>query len=244
VGEFEINTDVNLDQLCETFRNDRRLRITEFLDPASAEALYHYLDKRAEWSSFLTDKGRMFELPPEIRRNCSAGGEQRLIDLAHASARDGGVAYIYDATRCFAGDAVAYVKDESILARFADFVNSPMFLDFVRRVSGVEELDMADAQAMRFRAGNFMTFHGGTSSLEYTKTQRAFYSYQLTPEWKAEWGGLLEFRGTAARSVEAYVPCFNCLDMFAFPQGHWVSAVSPFAGGSTYSVRGGIFAHP
>jgi SM-20-related protein len=245
VGEiFKINSNINPDKLRETFRKARRLRITEFLLPAGAEALYHYLDERAEWSSFLVNKGRMYELPPEIRRNYSAQEEQRLINLAHGSARDGGVAYIYDATRPFSPEVPVRAQDPSILARFADFANSLVFLEFIRRLSGIEEIDMIEVQGMRFSPGNFITFRGAAPFLDRARRQHAFYSYHLTPEWKAEWGGLLEFRGTEGRSIEGYVPCFNCLDIFAFPQGHWLSVVSPFAGASSYSVWGGMHGYP
>lgn len=241
---FEINSDINPDKLCETFQNVRRVRISGFLPPASAEALYHYVHEQAEWNSFLTNKGRMYELPHEFKRHYGAEEEQALINLAHTSARDGGVAYIYDATHRFSQEAAVRARDPSILARFADFLNSQVFLEFVRRVSGIEEIDTVEVQAMRFCPGHFITFRGATPFLNKPIRQHAFYSYHLTPEWKAEWGGLLEFRGVEGRTVEAYVPCFNALDIFAFPQGHWLSVVSPFAGGSSYAVWGGMHGHP
>jgi Rps23 Pro-64 3,4-dihydroxylase Tpa1-like proline 4-hydroxylase len=91
------------------------------------------------------------------------------------------------------------------------------------------------------RPGHFITFHDATRSADKEGKRRAAYSYNLTPEWKTEWGGLLEFRGKEGHIVEAFSPCFNCLDLFAFPQGHWMSLVAPFCDGPTYAVTGGLY---
>jgi Rps23 Pro-64 3,4-dihydroxylase Tpa1-like proline 4-hydroxylase len=241
--EFAIDAGLDPEQLCEAFREFRRLRILEFLDPSSAETLYQFINNEAEWNLIFVSNGRMYELPAEYRKNCSDQDEQRLVSLAHANAKEGGLGFIYDATRRIEPDQPPSTQNPSVLTRFANFVNSPPFLDFVRHLSGIAEINSADVQARRFRVGNFMTFCGGARGQDNASSRRAFYRYNLTPEWKAEWGGLLEFRGAADCSVDAYVPCFNCLDIFYFPQGHWVSAVSPFAGGDSFSIEGSLCAN-
>jgi Rps23 Pro-64 3,4-dihydroxylase Tpa1-like proline 4-hydroxylase len=133
------------------------------------------------------------------------------------------------------------VENGGSLALFADFLNSSVFMDFARQVSGIQEIAFAEVRALRFRPGQFMTFRDVPDSAGVNARCRAFYSYNLTPEWKAEWGGLLEFKGNRGHLVEAYLPCFNCLDIFACPQGHWVSVVAPSAGGPIYSVSGGLY---
>lgn len=238
---FEINPCHNAGQMQEIFGIKRRLHIAEFLDPTSAEALYHHLDEEVGWSTFLTSNGRRYEAPPAIRRQHTSAQERELIDLAHASARRGGLAYVYDASGPLRRDPTMRGRDDSLLARFADFLNSSMFLTFVRRACGVEELACAAVQAVCLRPGHFVSFQEVPHGDGHQGKCCGVYAYNVTPEWKAEWGGLLELRGSEGHLVEAFAPCFNCLDVFACPQGHWVSAVAPFAGGPQYAVSGGLY---
>jgi hypothetical protein len=238
---FEINPGLDPDKLGEVFRIRRRLHIVGWLNVAAAEALYHSLNEYREWSSFLTGNGRMYEAPFEVRSKYTDEHEQELVNLANASARQDGFAYTYDASRRVSPQTAARARDPLLLLNFAGFVNSGVFTEFVRRVTGIEEIAYIDVQAMRLRSGHFITFRDTTPFADKERKCSAFFSYNLTPEWKPEWGGLLEFRGQEGHLVEAYIPCFNCLDIFALPQGHWVSVVSPFASGPSYSVSGSIY---
>jgi SM-20-related protein len=236
---FEIDLDRNTDKISADFRINRRLHIPEFLNHRAAEALYYHLKEQVEWSTLLASNGRKYEAPAKIQRKYSAKEQQQLTDLAHAGARGGEQAYLYEATHFLPRDLT---KDRSMLGRLAKVLRSSEFMEFMRRVSGVKEIAFVDVQAMRISSGHFMTFRSMPDSSAGPGAKcYAFYSYNLTPEWKAEWGGLMEFRGNKGHLVEAHLPCFNCLDIFACPQGHWMSAVSPFAGGPNYSVSGGFY---
>ena len=60
----------------------------------------------------------------------------------------------------------------------------------------------------------------------------------LTPAWRAEWGGVLEFLDADGHVAEGYVPSFNALNLFAVPQLHHVSHIAPFARGPRLSITG------
>jgi Rps23 Pro-64 3,4-dihydroxylase Tpa1-like proline 4-hydroxylase len=68
----------------------------------------------------------------------------------------------------------------------------------------------------------------------------ASFQLNLTPEWRPEWGGLLEFRGTG-HSIEGILPRFNSLDIYTFPQGHWIGAVAPYARGPRLAIAGRLY---
>ncbi len=238
---FEINPKLDAAKLNEEFKANRRLHVSELLSPEASEALYHYVNEQVEWSTYLVSKGRMYEAPPEVRKEYTEKDEQELIDAAVANARELGFTYIYDSNRRVSEDPAVRAQDPSLLARFADFANSATFLDFMRTLTGVPELVRAEVHAMRFRSGHFITFHDGTRSADKEGKKRATYFYNLTPEWRVEWGGLLEFRGKEGHLVEAYAPCFNCLDVIAFPMGHWMSMVAPFIDGPAYAIQGGLY---
>ncbi len=70
------------------------------------------------------------------------------------------------------------------------------------------------------------------------KQRRAAYVLSLTPEWRAEWGGVLEFLDADGHIAEGYVPCFNALNVFLVPQLHHVSCVAAFAAAPRLSLTG------
>ena len=59
----------------------------------------------------------------------------------------------------------------------------------------------------------------------------------LTPMWRPEWGGVLQFLDSSGHIEEGYVPTFNALNLFRVPMPHFVSLVAPY-GGLRYSVTG------
>jgi Rps23 Pro-64 3,4-dihydroxylase Tpa1-like proline 4-hydroxylase len=163
--------------------------------------------------------------------------EEALGSFAVQSAKEGGVSYLHDSSNAEPSREV-----DSPLREFREVLNSAAVIQVFRDITGISDLAHASLEARRFRAGHFMTFHHGTQSSDDTGKRRASFSLNLTPEWKPEWGGMLEFRGIAdANLVEAIVPSFNCLDVFPFPRGHWVSLVSGFVDCPIYALVGGLY---
>ncbi|MNL50034.1 hypothetical protein D3C87_1730150 [compost metagenome] len=60
----------------------------------------------------------------------------------------------------------------------------------------------------------------------------------LTPRWRAEWGGQLQFLDADGDVSESLIPAFDALNVFRVPQSHAVSVVAPFAGAPRYSITG------
>jgi SM-20-related protein len=236
--EFQINPDNDVEEFGAYFRAHRRLHISEFLERHCSEALYHHLKEDVTWSSFLSINRRRYEAAAEVQRTYRSRQRRQLANLAYSTARQGDYAYFHDGSAVISPDCS---NGSSLLARLAKFLNSGTFKDFIRRVSGIEEVAFVDARALRFCAGHFMTYGHEQISADANAKCRLLYYYNLTPSWRPEWGGLLEFRGNKGYIVEAQLPCFNCLDLFPWSQGHWISFVSPFADGENYSVSGGIY---
>jgi Rps23 Pro-64 3,4-dihydroxylase Tpa1-like proline 4-hydroxylase len=59
----------------------------------------------------------------------------------------------------------------------------------------------------------------------------------MTPEWRPDWGGILQFIDARGNIAEGYTPCFNALNIFRVPAVHSVSQVALY-GGFRYSVTG------
>jgi Rps23 Pro-64 3,4-dihydroxylase Tpa1-like proline 4-hydroxylase len=60
----------------------------------------------------------------------------------------------------------------------------------------------------------------------------------MTPLWRADWGGLLNFFARDGHVAEAYTPTFNSLTIFRVPQVHSVGIVAPFAKYGRFSISG------
>ena len=113
------------------------------------------------------------------------------------------------------------------------------FIAFVRAVTGMSAIAFADAQATLYRPGDFLTAHDDTAA---GKNRLAAYVLSMTPAWRADMGGILEFLDANGHVGGGYVPTFNALNLFRVPQVHCVSQVSLF-GALRYSVTGWFRSH-
>jgi len=237
---FAINPALDPAQLAPQFIGHGRVHLPGFLVPPAAEQIHRYLAQSAEWSLVLHDGTHVREATPEQRRHADEVWEREMAAFAYARAREG-FEFLYE-HRKVADDPRERAADASPVARFVDFLNSPVFLEFARRLTGQPDIVRADAQATRYRPGDFLTQHDDFDKTG-RKLRRAAYVFNLTPRWQADWGGQLQFIGPDGHVTEAWVPRFNALNVFAVPQPHSVSIVAPFAVGARYSVTGWLLAN-
>ncbi len=102
-------------------------------------------------------------------------------------------------------------------------------------LTGFTDIKFADAQLTKFSKGDFLTVHDDDVA---GKNRRAAYVLNLTPQWRTDWGGMLQFHDQRGHISGAYTPCFNALNVFSVPQPHSVSQISTFAPCSRYSITG------
>jgi Rps23 Pro-64 3,4-dihydroxylase Tpa1-like proline 4-hydroxylase len=216
------------------------VHLPDFLVPPGAEQVHRYLAQSAEWSLVLHDGSQVREATPEQRRHADEIWEREMAAFAYARAREG-FEFLYEHRRV-SDDPRERAADPSPVARLVEFLNSPVFLEFARRLTGQPDIVRADAQATRYRPGDFLTQHDDFDKTG-RKLRRAAYVFNLTPRWQPDWGGQLQFIGPDGHVAEAWVPRFNALNVFAVPQPHSVSIVSPFAAGARYSVTGWLLAN-
>lgn len=245
---FRLNAELDRAELSAAFRQKVWLHVENVLSPTSALALYNHVSQEVRWRSFLVAEERMLATPSDLGGSDPVDVEKELSDCAYAGAAKG-FACLYDANRLFAEDIpegadIEEAFETPVLVHLSQFVNSELFLEFMRAVTGVSEIGRAAIQAKRFRPGHFEMFHDATFSADKSGTRIVGFSINLTPEWRPEWGGLLEFRRNDQGSIEACVPTFNSLDVYGFPVGHWISCVAPFAGGVRLEISGRLYAEP
>jgi SM-20-related protein len=246
VAVLALGAKLNRETLSQAFRTSRRLRVVDFLAPASALALYRYVAREVQWRAFLASNGRLLAPAAEFRGVYPPELERQMLERAYAGAGSN-YAFLCEMDQPFPEDGHDDVAGEPVpaaglLGRLGEFVNSAVFLDTVRDITGSCDIRRARVRATRYRVGHFATFNAAFRCTEKWGRPVAAFTLNLTPEWAPEWGGLLEFHGSEGYVVEAYVPSFNVLDIFALPQGHWVSPVAPFASGARLAIEGRLYA--
>lgn len=159
--------------------------------------------------------------------------QMRLIGMAHEEAVEG-FQYIYDRLRLGPARAMG-LKAPQALYDLHDLFNGEAFLDLARRLTGDDRIAYVDAQATRYLPGHFLNGHD-----DRQEEAGRLYAYVLnvSPAWRAEWGGLLMFLGDDGGVIETFLPETGTLTVFRVPQAHMVSMIAPFAGAPRYSITG------
>ena len=179
------------------------------------------------------------DIPVATLDASSPEDQAHVTQQAYAGATQG-LQFLFDRLRL--GPArEAGAATPQILFDLLDLFNTEAFLDFARRLTGDDRIAFSDGQVTRYLPGHFLNRHSDANP----KTERLYaYVLNLSPGWRAEWGGLLQFLDEGGDITETFVPSFGALNVFAVPQMHAVSTVAPFAGGPRYSVTGWWRAKP
>jgi Rps23 Pro-64 3,4-dihydroxylase Tpa1-like proline 4-hydroxylase len=203
------------------------------LESGCAKALLKCLVADVPWSLHFNDETGARDIPVAQAESMPANERSELLSSIYRRA-SGSFQYLYDSFS-LTDEYVAGRHRELYAMRFLEFLNSPPFLAWARKVTGVDAISFADAQATRYRVGHFLTAHD--DAIE-GKNRVAAYILNLTPGWRADWGGLLNFIDADGHVAEGYLPRFNALNILRVPQLHSVSIVAPFAAGARFSITG------
>ena len=221
--------------MAPVFARHGRLHVPDVLPAPAAAELARRLDSETPWRrAFRANSGPIsmplpiYEAQPAEWRTAV---DAELRNLAGRSFR-----YLYDHFP---------VSDELEDGRRAglaceavwDAMNAPAGLDFLRALTGDARIGYCDAQVTRFRAGDFLTQHDDDVA---GKHRLYAYVLNMTPEWKADWGGVLMFLDEDGHVAEGYTPAMNALNIFRVPMEHAVSEVASYAPAARVSITGWI----
>lgn len=223
----------DLDALARTFRDNGRIHIPAIFEAASAQRILQCLTSETVWSqTFNIGKEVVNQTPAQVAAITEA---QRAAALTRIIQDAGtGFQFLYNNYRI---DHEQNLRENPnhYLNQLLAFLNGEAFLSFARTVTGYADIAEADAQATAYRPGHFLTTHDDERG---DSKRRAAYVLNFTPEWRTDWGGILQFIGEGGHLTGGYTPSFNALNMFRVPQPHAVSVVARFARGVRYSVTG------
>ncbi|MBS0194522.1 MAG: 2OG-Fe(II) oxygenase [Proteobacteria bacterium] len=230
-----INNDLNVDHWKAQLAARTRVQIADFLQADAAQFLRDCLAKRVPWRLAEHSAG-------ESRTHghddaLDEAGYREVLDAAYRSARDS-FQFVYDSYML--GHARAHGWDPDLpLHGVLDFFNSPDYLEFARYLTGDDTINAVNAQATRYRPGQFLTPHDDKNSIE---GRRYAYVINLSRGWKADWGGQLQFLDAEGNVIDTLLPRWNTLSIFRVPQLHLVSLVSPWAGEDRLAITGWMLA--
>lgn len=229
---FRLNPELDVSGLAETYRANSRVRIHDLLAEDRLAEFYDNLEHRDDWWHLMNTPGGIVELDQAMRAQMSAKDRDALDALVQTGARTG-FQYRYEGLRVPTHDEEGGAADP--LTAFAELMSSEPMLAMLRAVTGCTALAFTDGQATAYGAGDFLTCHDDDVR---GKNRLAAYVFGMTPSWRAEWGGLLLFHEANGSRLIGHVPRFNTLDLFAVPQVHSVSLVSPAAPRRRFAVTG------
>lgn len=229
---IQLSSGLDRRVIAQVFKTRGRVHIPDVLTRASADAVFAQLSTQTPWQLSLNVGQRHVDIahqqlmimPPEQRETMT----RRMLEQSRR-----GFQYVFENYPLY--DLYQAGERAHPLLALHEFLNSEGFLQFARDVTGLGDIAFADSQATRYLPGHFLTEHDDDVA---GKRRLAAYVLGFTPEWRADWGGVLQFIDRDGHIAEGYVPKFNVLNLFRVPQKHSVSYVTPAAVQARYSITG------
>lgn len=229
---FRIAPDLDLTAAAERLARTGRVRLHGILGQGASQIHAAMTDPAMVWNRAIRNPYNA-DVPVAVFENEPPEEQARLVGMAHQEATDG-FQFIFDRLRLGQARGMGLAVPPPLYDLHAGF-NGPEWLDFARRLTGDDRIAYADAQATRYLPGHFLNSHTD----EHEGAGRLYaYVLNVSPVWRAEWGGLLMFMDDEGRVIETFTPQFDTLNVFRVPALHAVSMVAPFAGAPRYSITG------
>jgi Rps23 Pro-64 3,4-dihydroxylase Tpa1-like proline 4-hydroxylase len=232
-AEITLNPAVDRHAARAAFAAEGRVHIPAVLEASSAQGVYRAIVENDKWNLVFDLNGQHRDLDAAGMAELGQARFGEFLKIVHGQA-ERGFQYLFSNFPLYE----FYHRNADpahSFNRVFEFLNSRAFMSFIISVTGCEDIAFADAQVTRYTAGHFLTAHDDAVE---GKNRRVAYVLGMTPEWRADWGGQLQFLGDDGHVERAYTPAFNALNLFKVPMKHAVSAVSPFAGAPRYSITG------
>ena len=222
-----LNPDLDIGALAADWRVDERLRIADILPSDYADEMRLTLEKQVQFNVVLARDGKMAAIAPEQLNQLSQENRQQLQQQMMQDAQKG-VGYFYH------GHHLNQTTNEA-LKEFLKRLNAPGTIDTIKKLTGIQDITHADAQATQYIPGHYLTRHRDVIEGE---SRRLAYVFNLTPKWHPDWGGLLQFYEEDGTPRDAWAPAMNVLSIFDVRHIHAVTYVTPFAGAARHAITG------
>lgn len=233
---FQLNSDIDVAALAAEFLENGRVQIPNIFSSETALGLSDLLQTqtnwRVAWRAGIKGPFHSEMSGDSVRARSELSIAQK---MSYESARQNEYSFIFGSYPILQ----AYLENwdaESNYNYILEHINDRPFLDLIRSVTSCPELIKADAQATFFGPGHFLSLHDDS---HMNQRWRFAYVINMCPiDWRPDWGGYLNFFDDRGDIVVGWKPRFNTLNLFAVPQPHHVSYVTPFAPMARFAITG------
>ncbi len=227
-----LNMNQDFSKYAYQLQTQGRVQIPSYLDENLAEHLYHCLHKDVPWDLAFRDE--------EVDRVFSSAELQSLDSDALVEIKNQLKAlepkkYSYHYHTYMMVTAYLERRNPNLfLNTFLEMLNSPNYINFIRQLTGQNNINKINAQATKYVDGDFLRAHNDLNS---TEGREFAYVINLTKDWKDGFGGKLTFLDEENQKEGDFFPSFNSLSIFKVPKMHKVSKVKG-TDKSRYAITG------
>lgn len=209
-----------------------RIHMPGFLTDQGARILFEEM-QCVDWRVALKTETQSYDISATEGAALDPAQAGALLEAVHARAAHN-FQYLFDSFRVSDLVESGQLTSGPLASLFTE-LNSEPALAALRQLTGDTRIAYLDAQATRYRRGHFLAVHD-----DNIEGKHRLYAYviNLTPHWRADWGGLLQFLDGDGHVAEAYTPRWNAINILRVPQLHAVSVVAPFAPADRLSITG------
>jgi len=233
-----INNAIDLAHWRARLQRDGRVQVESYLQDDAAERLHDCLAREVPWTLALRDGNGSRTIDHAAYSALDDAALARLLHETAAGARgsdgEAGFRFAYDSYMM----VTAYKQGRDpglLLHRVIELFNTPQYISLMQALTGDERVRRVNAQATRYRPGHFLRRH---TDIDSNEGRLYAYVLNLSREWHADWGGLLQFIDDDGRVRDSFLPRWNTLSIFAVPAGHAVSLVAPWASQDRLAITG------
>jgi hypothetical protein len=231
-----INTGLDIEAATEAYRRLGRVTIENILTEQSAEVIYKALRQPLPWEYWSRGPEGSRVVAPE--RYATLSEEQRRALIPPLPAKAGDFHFAYE--RVTLEGPASRDTPLGVLCAFKRALNSPAYVDLVRRITGAGEGNRIEGQVSRYRPGHYLSPH---TDANRDQVRLAAHVIGLTRDWEPHWGGELTFCNNEGDIEAQEAPRFNTLTLFRVPRWHYVAPVKIQAVGDRLSFFGWLVSH-
>ncbi len=228
-----LNPDLDITTLKRELASEGYIQIANGLKEDAAEALHDCLKNQLTWSVAYRDNvGAKRILRPELAAMESNERDQFWLNM-DAIAQEG---YQFNYDTYMAVSAYLNNQDTDLpLNSMVRFCNSSSWLAFWRVVTGDKDICKTYLQATRYIAGSYLKEHN-----DFVRDEHRRYALviNLSKNWRADWGGLVQFIDGDGGIVRTLMPTFNSITVFKVPVAHCVSPVASYVSEERLALTG------
>ncbi|WP_334048119.1 2OG-Fe(II) oxygenase [Alteromonas gracilis] len=224
---IRLNSQLDSSVVSKTFAENGRVRIKNVLNNDDAGYLFKALSQHTKYEMAFVRGGKYETFDEYAWRQLDVQTKRQITDEILKNASEG-IGFVY-------GRHALNNTVNKQLGAFNRWINSEATLNWVKGLSGIDNISAAKVQATRFMPGQFLTRH---QDIVNNEDRKIAFVLNLSPEWHPDWGGLLQFFELDGTTTESWAPEFNTLNLFDVEHIHSVTYVTPFTKQPRYSLSG------